>query len=1696
MMYRLSKLLQLCAVTLLGILCVSAEAKPVSAIPQATLEKEPLHISGLAPEAIQSISQIAAGESHTCALTNDGSVLCWGSNSFGQLGSNLPDSSFQPVSVGGLSSDVSAITAGESHTCALTSGGVKCWGANGSGQLGDNSRDNHTTPVDVFSLNTGVTALAAGSEHTCAVVNKSAKCWGNNTAGQLGDGTLSDRLTPVEIVNLTDVITLAAGKRHTCGLTESGGVKCWGDNQYGQLGNGTTISSSIPVDVVGLASNIIAISAGDHHTCALTASGGIRCWGYNGDGRLGDGTTTNQTSPIDVSGLTSGVVSIAAGGVHACALLNNDVVKCWGRNAFGQLGNNSILSRSKPVTVVGLKSGVTVLAGGGDHTCAIVSRGVMCWGSNVAGQLGDGLPNFHKVPRDVKDLNSGVRMVTGAIAIFEYGAAHTCALTDSGGVKCWGRNTFGQLGNDTGTDSATPVDVANLSSGATDVVTGYGHSCALISGGKVMCWGYNGFGQLGDGTKTNRRTPVEVVALSDVRSLSAGFNFTCAVTNSGAVKCWGNNGQGQLGDGTTTERTIPADVSSLSNGVDTVSAGGRHVCALTNTGGVKCWGNNSRGQLGNNSTAITSSVPVDVYGLSSGVDKLGLGSYHSCAVINDGGVKCWGYNTYGQLGNDTTNDSTIPVSVKDLSASMIAIAAGATHTCGLTNSGGVKCWGANEYGQLGDDTAIKHATPVNVKDLSSGALAVGAGMYHSCAVAGTGGVKCWGYNGFGQLGNGSSGRRTIPVNVIDLLPGDMVTVKDESGDPVAGAIVELYAAGSRQASDTSDGNGRVFMPVPPNSALFARVEISGAQRAGWPYSVNLTNMNITGETVQPISTQIDNKTWVLTVTQSSPLVLFDLLVSVESCEGSAPENLLLAELKRGLISASNYLYDVTEGQFAFGNISIYDCGEHWTDADLQILASNHVRPHAIPGGITRSENFLYHNTQFSRGYFRMGRKWNRAGAVDDNQPNDGDSAKLDASDAFRTVIHEFLHYAGFTFDEYFYVDQASGALKPAFCPTPIDKQDSVQPEDLQRASVMYWPYTTSELDMRGAAAWSSACEQTEQFQVHGESAMETLLNIYADTQSPARWTFSHPQTAQQPKPGPAMPLELSQINFLGHAALPDNNRVVKVKLKNTQGGLIYTDQAQVFLLKQRNGKTQIMDQGTPNAVGEIQLTGVEIGDTVLATSWDSKLFGSLVYSSSLPGTLWLQLLPTSWQPIIKAQPIVDSTSKFVGVTVQAQLTSTANALQAVLVPVGGDVLLTQPLLKIGQDIYSGTFSFAPENSFPEAYLWVCQTPDQQVNCLPNQTQQMITSYATGGAPGSHGRSYPPKDPASSDGYCSFHLPADVLSSVAPAIVLPTRGAPPLLPGRKLVSTPCYLGVPSGVVFNQPVPLILYYNHRAIDGLNTDSLRIEYFDESTNGWKSVGGSVDTLNYFISTVVSQPGLYVVTAEMPNSFVLRQRDSTGKEIINGFTSPGSLPIHQALAGCDFVSLYTINWMNALSQFQRYIANAPSYVNTIQSFAPNRNYYIRVNADCTVHLSPQEQQAVTTADTASVALPNLQAQQTITLPLEAAPGTFYGLIQHAGQNISPGTSIRAQINGQTFAQTTSIMDNGTSVYVLDIPPDDWETASIEGGQPNQVVTFWVDDELVSQTAIWQPGKATKVDLISQNPPLMINIYLPLVSH
>jgi alpha-tubulin suppressor-like RCC1 family protein len=345
------------------------------------------------------------------------------------------------------------------------------------------------------------------------------------------------------------------------------------------------------------------------------------------------------------------------------------------------------------------------------------------------------------------------------------GGDDTCGLASAGAAYCWGYNLFGQLGDGSTVNSSIPVAVSGGLTLSALAAGGF-HNCGRTASGAAYCWGDNNWGQLGNGSTHDAgiSTPVLVLGGLSFSGLAAGAVHTCGLTSAGAAYCWGYNLFGQLGNPGAGNFSPTPQAVSEGLSFSALAAGQYHTCGLTGTGAAYCWGDNENGQLGNGSTGFsTETMPVAVSG-GLAFSALATGSQHTCGLANSGTAYCWGSNFYGQLGTGSTAGSSIPILV---SGGLIfsAVAAGGGHTCGLTSAGTAYCWGDNQFGQLGDGSITSSSTPIAV----SGGLTFStlvAGGNNTCGLTSAGAAYCWGENTYGQLGNGSTTNSSVPVAVV------------------------------------------------------------------------------------------------------------------------------------------------------------------------------------------------------------------------------------------------------------------------------------------------------------------------------------------------------------------------------------------------------------------------------------------------------------------------------------------------------------------------------------------------------------------------------------------------------------------------------------------------------------------------------------------------------------------------------------------------------------------------------------------------------------------------------------------------------------------------------------------------------------------------------------------------------------------
>jgi len=685
-------------------------------------------------EAGPTVVQLVLDQGISCARLSDGTAVCWGNSADGPAMPRVSPCEMGPVALAGLTGIVDLAT-DSGHSCAaFADGSVKCWGTNYYGELGDGTQIGRDTPVSVVGLAHAV-QLALGFWRSCArLEDGTARCWGE------GFG-----LTPTPIPGLAGITQIIAGGADgTCAILDTGIATCWRGLET-------------PIVVEGLA-GIVQYAAGTSYSCAALSDGTVWCWGVNSEGELGNGTQVWSATPVQVAGIT-GAKQVALGYGHSCARLGDGTVWCWGYDYVRELARSTQhFSFMLQATQIPGLAGAQEIAAGANHTCARLGDGsVWCWGQDVAGELGDGQSSIVCLPHNQPVIKQASFLFAGGDT--------SCVLDGNLGLACWGQVTQPP------DRRSSPVTVAlsqTPSPGA--IAAGENHICLIRADRTVACWGNDVAGQLGDGLDVlyvDAEQPVTVTGLDQVSALSLGQGFSCALRLDGTVVCWGSDQYGQTGDSTMSWPMLPNTIPGLAKAT-AIQAGAGHVCAILADRTVSCWGANHSGQLGPGDAAVTRATPVAVPGLS-GVVALAAGSSHTCALLDNQRVACWGYDQQGQLGVATPSDATsiaTPTLVPGVDH-VVAIAAGQAHTCALIADGTVSCWGAGRAGELGDGVGADRSSPAQVSGLTN-AVQIALGDSHSCARLGDGRIRCWGRNNSGQVGAGFMPLQPTPVRVQGL----------------------------------------------------------------------------------------------------------------------------------------------------------------------------------------------------------------------------------------------------------------------------------------------------------------------------------------------------------------------------------------------------------------------------------------------------------------------------------------------------------------------------------------------------------------------------------------------------------------------------------------------------------------------------------------------------------------------------------------------------------------------------------------------------------------------------------------------------------------------------------------------------------------------------------------------------------------
>jgi len=733
---------------------------------------------------------IVAGYYHTLALKNNGTLWSWGANESGQLGLGDTDlDRYEPVQLNN-DTDWSMVAGGANHTIALkTNGGIWSWGYNSFGQLGlgySGDPDDLGNPFNYVTIPTQIgidsdwSLIASGSAHSFAIKNNGTLwSWGSNVFMQLGLEDSDNRTTPSLVNTSSDWAKVNSAYSHTVTIKTNGTIWYWGGYAFSPTQLGEDIDW-LNVDAGGVIDD-------PSYTIGMKTNATLWAWGYNIYGQLGLGDFNQRSAPAQI-GTTSDWVTFIAGGYHNIGLTTGNILYVWGLNDYNQLGLGDTINRNIPCPLGSPAPPLLLVA-----NMISSSEFSLSWIDNANNEIGfiiERKSDRNGTYEQIATLDANITSYTDisvsgfASAVYYYyriksyngfgessysneaftaisgrwvnpnaGMSYSLSLKTDGTLWTWGDNGYGQLGDGSNMTRTTPRQIGILFDWTDNISVGDAHTIALKNNGTLWAWGKNDYGQLGDGTTNNRKTPRQVYGNNtDWSKIEAGSNHNLAIKTNKTLWAWGYNGWCQLGDNTSENRLTPRQIT-ISSDWSMLTAGDNYSLALKSNGTLWGWGNNTLSQLGNGDTnpPLYKTSPTQS---SNDTDwsMISAGHAHVIARKINNTLWGWGNNTAGQIGDGTTNQCLTPKQIS-IETDWTVILADGNHTLAINNNGTLWAWGDNSYGQLGLGDTENRLTPNQIGIESTWSM-LGARQLHSIALKTNRTLWIWGNNDYGQLGLG------------------------------------------------------------------------------------------------------------------------------------------------------------------------------------------------------------------------------------------------------------------------------------------------------------------------------------------------------------------------------------------------------------------------------------------------------------------------------------------------------------------------------------------------------------------------------------------------------------------------------------------------------------------------------------------------------------------------------------------------------------------------------------------------------------------------------------------------------------------------------------------------------------------------------------------------------------------------------
>ena len=728
----------------------------------------------------RNVGVISALRTGVIAIQKNGIAWSWGTNTSGQLGDGTIVNKNTPANLAGTIKTFCKISARFQYSIAIDKNGRAWgWGRNGYGQLGNNAITSQLTPVSVAGQIKTFCQISAGGSHSLAIdKNGRAWGWGYNGGGSIGDNTTISKRTPVSVLGaIKTFCQIAAGQAHSAAIDKNGRAWGWGYNYYGSVGIGIGITHVVmtPMSVAGAVKTFCKIVANGLNfggfCLAIDKNGRAWGWGMAYRGQLGAGAPPPDGyyyTPVSVAGTIKTFCQIAAGHLYSLAIDKNGRAWAWGDNANGILGINSLVIASilTPMSIAGaIKTFCTISAGQNVSYAIDKNSRLWAWGTNNAGQLGIKLPTFYNTPISIVGATKTFCEIGGEAVTIAGSSA--LAIDKNGLVWGWGVASDGQLGNNsTDPQFMTPVSIAGARKTFCKVDTNGFSSMAIDKNGRLWSWGNNSNGQLGNNSTTNFCTPISVLgAVKTFCQIGAGSSYSLAIDKNGRAWAWGQNTNGQLGDNTTISKNTPISVRGAVKTFCQINSGINFAIAIDKNGRAWGWGYNSFGMLGDN-TVTQRLTPVSVAGAVKTFCQISVGYQHSVAIDKNGRAWGWGVNSSGQLGDNSTLSRRTPVSVAGTVKTFCQIAVNVTNSVAIDKNGRAWGWGSGNF--TGDGTATVRLTPVSVAGAVKTFCKVIAPYQRFILIDKNGRAWGWGSVTGGGIGNNQSNVYYTPVRVCTI----------------------------------------------------------------------------------------------------------------------------------------------------------------------------------------------------------------------------------------------------------------------------------------------------------------------------------------------------------------------------------------------------------------------------------------------------------------------------------------------------------------------------------------------------------------------------------------------------------------------------------------------------------------------------------------------------------------------------------------------------------------------------------------------------------------------------------------------------------------------------------------------------------------------------------------------------------------